>query len=383
MATMTPDARSRIAAVLGPSGTYVVQPGDTLWSIAKRAYGDPNRFRDIAGLNKILDANRLMPGEVLRLPDAPPPPQADVPLPRPRPQMPREAAAAVPAATAAASPPFAAPMPVGGGEPLPPDLRSPAGRDAVVAALTDLAASSGMPRRPDAAWGFNQPPSPPPPPMLPDAMKAPVLPPASGMAGNPNVPPMPPPGATRRAIEAANAGGRFSPPAAAMERTFIAPDLAGMPMGPDPSRFDAANPRGPGEALTNIPMDMASDAWARARQAKEQMAAGDGFAQSDGGMAPPPPAPPPVAAGTPVAGYEPSSADAMGARFNDAFAGLRPPPASAGGVDPFGTRMPPGSKDQSRLLPPELSPEARAALVQALLARLNGGNQQVASLGVR
>jgi LysM domain len=58
---------------------YVVQPGDTLWSIAKRELGSPLRWKEIAALNVgeqqvdgkvMLDAGWILPGWVLYLPRA-------------------------------------------------------------------------------------------------------------------------------------------------------------------------------------------------------------------------------------------------------------------------------------------------------------------------
>jgi nucleoid-associated protein YgaU len=48
--------------------TYVVQKGDTLFSIAKKIYGDPKRVQDIATLNDITDVSKLRVGQTLKLP---------------------------------------------------------------------------------------------------------------------------------------------------------------------------------------------------------------------------------------------------------------------------------------------------------------------------
>src|SRR5690606_17398929 len=48
--------------------TYTVARGDTLWSIAASKLGDGNRWREIATLNKLRDADAITPGQKLTLP---------------------------------------------------------------------------------------------------------------------------------------------------------------------------------------------------------------------------------------------------------------------------------------------------------------------------
>lgn len=52
--------------------TYTVVAGDSLSKIAKRTYGDANRWRAIYELNKdiIKNPDLIFPGQVLTLPDA-------------------------------------------------------------------------------------------------------------------------------------------------------------------------------------------------------------------------------------------------------------------------------------------------------------------------
>ncbi|HSE51190.1 MAG TPA: LysM peptidoglycan-binding domain-containing protein [Gemmatimonadales bacterium] len=52
--------------------TYTVVAGDSLSKIAKRTYGDANRWRAIYELNKdiIKNPDLIHPGQVLTLPDA-------------------------------------------------------------------------------------------------------------------------------------------------------------------------------------------------------------------------------------------------------------------------------------------------------------------------
>ena len=48
--------------------TYTIQPRDTLWSIAKRYYGQGKRWREIAQLNPGLAPERLPIGQPIYLP---------------------------------------------------------------------------------------------------------------------------------------------------------------------------------------------------------------------------------------------------------------------------------------------------------------------------
>ena len=55
-------------APLAAEGTYVVQKGDTLWSIAKRQLGDGQRWKDIVAANRGLTAEKLKVGQTIKLP---------------------------------------------------------------------------------------------------------------------------------------------------------------------------------------------------------------------------------------------------------------------------------------------------------------------------
>ncbi len=62
--------QSATAAELRPDApdTYVVQPGDTLWSIAGRFLQDPWNWREVWNANSdVANPNRIYPGDVLRL----------------------------------------------------------------------------------------------------------------------------------------------------------------------------------------------------------------------------------------------------------------------------------------------------------------------------
>jgi LysM repeat protein len=47
---------------------YTVQPGDSLWSIAGRKYGNASLWREIAAANPGANPDRLVPGQSVRLP---------------------------------------------------------------------------------------------------------------------------------------------------------------------------------------------------------------------------------------------------------------------------------------------------------------------------
>ena len=57
-------------AQLAPGQAYVVQPGNSLWKIARRTYGSGVRYLIIysANLGQIRDPERIYPGQVIKLP---------------------------------------------------------------------------------------------------------------------------------------------------------------------------------------------------------------------------------------------------------------------------------------------------------------------------
>jgi len=52
------------------NGTHIVQPGDTLWAIAKKYYGNGNHYPRIVNANKdkIKNPNLIFPGQQLVIP---------------------------------------------------------------------------------------------------------------------------------------------------------------------------------------------------------------------------------------------------------------------------------------------------------------------------
>mgnify|MGYP001174101796 CR=1 FL=1 len=51
------------------SRDYVIQPGDTMWSISRTLLGDPRAFRELAEANQIEDPNIIYPGQRLTVPE--------------------------------------------------------------------------------------------------------------------------------------------------------------------------------------------------------------------------------------------------------------------------------------------------------------------------
>jgi nucleoid-associated protein YgaU len=47
--------------------THVVEPGDTLWDIAKKYVGDPFRYPELTELSNIRNPNLIYPGDIVRI----------------------------------------------------------------------------------------------------------------------------------------------------------------------------------------------------------------------------------------------------------------------------------------------------------------------------
>lgn len=66
-----PKAAPKAASSAGDGGrTWTVAKGENLWKIAERALGDGKRWKEIAALNPRANPDRLVLGQVLRLPGA-------------------------------------------------------------------------------------------------------------------------------------------------------------------------------------------------------------------------------------------------------------------------------------------------------------------------
>ena len=66
----TPISRARPEELLLGDALVVVQPGNSLWRIARRAYGGGVYYSEIYGANRaqILNPNMIFPGQILTLP---------------------------------------------------------------------------------------------------------------------------------------------------------------------------------------------------------------------------------------------------------------------------------------------------------------------------
>ncbi|MFE9936308.1 LysM peptidoglycan-binding domain-containing protein [Streptomyces hirsutus] len=62
------DVGQKLKLPSGTVSTYTVGRGDTLWSIAASKLGDGARWREIASLNSLKDADAITPGQKLKLP---------------------------------------------------------------------------------------------------------------------------------------------------------------------------------------------------------------------------------------------------------------------------------------------------------------------------
>lgn len=49
-----------------PEKAYTVKPGDSLWAICKKELGDGSKYKEVAKLNNIANANLIKPGQVIR-----------------------------------------------------------------------------------------------------------------------------------------------------------------------------------------------------------------------------------------------------------------------------------------------------------------------------
>lgn len=73
--------------------TYVVAPGDTLWAISQKFYGDGTKYKKLAEANGIANPNILSVGQVLKIPSASTLQSTSIPLKK-RPAIPESTVSA-------------------------------------------------------------------------------------------------------------------------------------------------------------------------------------------------------------------------------------------------------------------------------------------------
>jgi nucleoid-associated protein YgaU len=62
------DLHHEIVNTGGDEQAYTIKAGDNLSTIAKRFYGQANKYNDVAKANGITDANKIQAGQQLKLP---------------------------------------------------------------------------------------------------------------------------------------------------------------------------------------------------------------------------------------------------------------------------------------------------------------------------
>jgi nucleoid-associated protein YgaU len=71
-APTAPSSGGEVAMSATPSGgggtTYTVQPGDSLYKIARQHYGDPKAWKQIAAANPQINGTLIKPGQKIVLP---------------------------------------------------------------------------------------------------------------------------------------------------------------------------------------------------------------------------------------------------------------------------------------------------------------------------
>lgn len=65
---VAPEPKAAAPAAPAAGSTYVVQKGDTIYSIARKTYGDTKKVKAIIDLNHLADPNKLQVGQKLQLP---------------------------------------------------------------------------------------------------------------------------------------------------------------------------------------------------------------------------------------------------------------------------------------------------------------------------
>lgn len=119
-----------------PGSSYTVQPGDTLWDIAQRAYADPEDWDTIYNANKQVignDPNLIKPGQVLHIPAQSDPSSHKTPMPTPSP-TPKPSPTPTPSPMPTPSP---TPNPTPGPAPTPMPTPPPSDQDNIFDQVED------------------------------------------------------------------------------------------------------------------------------------------------------------------------------------------------------------------------------------------------------
>ena len=62
------DLKHEITNTGGQDDSYTIQSGDNLSKVSNLFYGNPNKYEAIAKANNLADANKIHPGEALKIP---------------------------------------------------------------------------------------------------------------------------------------------------------------------------------------------------------------------------------------------------------------------------------------------------------------------------
>ncbi len=68
----SPHVTEEATTAAQPGSTYVVQEGDTLWSISEKSYGTGYNWTDIAQVNNLRESDLLEAGQILKIPEVTP-----------------------------------------------------------------------------------------------------------------------------------------------------------------------------------------------------------------------------------------------------------------------------------------------------------------------
>lgn len=70
--TPSPEVTQEATTAAKPGSTYLVQEGDTLWSISEKSFGTGFNWTDIAQANNLTESDQLEAGQELKIPEVTP-----------------------------------------------------------------------------------------------------------------------------------------------------------------------------------------------------------------------------------------------------------------------------------------------------------------------